>query len=152
MKTYAVNKKRLLLIDSVILLIMLAIPFLMYIVFKKTEFLAFFIMPVFVAITLIPSIKSSFKTSITLTDDKIICKNFNIGTSFCNAEVNYEQITKITFKRRCALIIAGADEKHPIVISRSFKDYKELLSTVCKQCKLVNPNITIDPEIYEMIK
>lgn len=152
MKTYTVNKKRLLLIDSVVMLIMLAIPFLMYLVFKKTEFLTFFIIPVFVAISLIFSIKSNFKTNVTLTNDKIICKNFNIGTNFCNAEVNYEQITKITFKRRCALIIAGSDEKHPIVISRNFKDYKELLSTVCNQCKLVNSKIAIDPQIYEMIK
>jgi len=152
MKSYTVNKKRLLLIDSVVMLIMLAIPFLMYIVFKKTVFLAFLIMPVFIAITLIPSIKSNFKTSITLTDDKIICKNFNISASFCNAEVNYEQITKITFKRRCALIIAGADEKHPIIISRNFKDYKDLLSTVCNQCKKSNPSIEIDPKIYGMIQ
>lgn len=152
MKTYTVNKKRLLLIDSVVLLIMLAIPFLMYLILKRTEFLTFFIVPAFVAISLISSIKNSFKTSITLTDDKIICKNFNIGTSFYNAEVSYEQITKISCKRRCALIIAGADEKHPIVISRNFKEYKKLLHTVCNQCKLVNPNITIDPEIYEIIK
>ena len=152
MKTYTVNKKRLLLIDSVVLLIMLAIPFLMYLILNRTEFLTFFIVPAFVAISLISSIKNSFKTSITLTDDKIICKNFNIGTSFYNAEVSYEQITKISCKRRCALIIAGADEKHPIVISRNFKEYKKLLHTVCNQCKLVNPNITIDPEIYEIIK
>lgn len=152
MKTYTVNKKRLLLIDSVVLLIMLAIPFLMYLILKRTEFLTFLIVPAFVAISLISSIKNSFKTSITLTDDKIICKNFNIGTSFYNAEVSYEQITKISCKRRCALIIAGADEKHPIVISRNFKEYKKLLHTVCNQCKLVNPNITIDPEIYEIIK
>lgn len=152
MKTYTVNKKRLLLIDSVVLLIMLAIPFLIYLIYKKTEFLTFFIVPAFVAISLIPSIKNSFKTSITLTDDKIICRNFNIGTSFYNAEVSYEQITKISCKRRCALIIAGADEKHPIIISRNFKDYKDLLSTVCNQCKKSNPSIEIDPKIYGMIQ
>ena len=152
MKTYTINQKRLLLIDSIVVLIMLAIPFLLYLAYNKTEFLAFLIIPLFVAIALIPQIKNSFKTSVTLTGDKIICKNFIIGTNTYNAEVSYGQITKIIFKRKCALIIAGADEKHPIVISRNFKEYKKLLHTVCNQCKLVNPNITIDPEIYEIIK
>lgn len=152
MKTYTVNKKRLLIINMLSLLVVFAMTLLPYLVFKKSEILLFSIIPVVITILWFPSLKSAFKMSVTLTDDKIICRNFTIGMNVFNAEVGYEQITRIAVKNKLVLIIAGTDEKHPIVIDKSFLDYQNLVRTVCNKCKSFNPQIEIDPKVYELIE
>lgn len=66
-------------------------------------------------------------------DGTLVCKNFVINGGIANAEIPYEKIERIEFKKRYVSVVVSGEK--PFGITNDYIDYHLLCETLCEKCK-----------------